>query len=112
MHINDSLVDDDFITFTTKGHNVIGVHGHKDKPANIVKELSCLTKKYYSLAIMGHRHHFSADEQHGTVIVSNGSLMGTDEYAKDLRVDSHATQNLIIVTEENPCACLYRIVLD
>ena len=112
VHINDSLVDDDFITFTTKGHNVIGVHGHKDKPANIVKELSCLTKKYYSLAIMGHRHHFSADEQHGTVIVSNGSLMGTDEYAKDLRVDSHATQNLIIVTEENPCACLYRIVLD
>lgn len=110
--IKDSEIDRDFINFEVLGHSIIGVHGHKDKPSEIVKELTCLTRKTYDLAIMGHRHHFSADEQQGTVIISNGSLMGTDNYAKDLRVASHATQNFIVVTNENPCECIYRICLN
>ena len=110
--IHSALIDDDIMKFTVLGHKVIGVHGHRDKPANIVKELTCLTRDIYDLAIMGHRHHFSADEQQGTVVVSNGSLMGTDDYAKDLRVSSRATQNLIIATQENVCESIYRICVD
>lgn len=112
VFINDAELDSDLITFDVFGYRVIGVHGHKDKPAEIVKQLSCLTRRNYDLAIMGHRHHFSADEQQGTVILSNGSLMGTDNYAKDLRVSSHASQNFIIVSTDNPCECIYRICLN
>lgn len=109
IEIHDPIYDEDFIAFEALGHNVIGVHGHKDRPQNIIQDMTCLTKKNYSLAVMGHRHHFSADEQQGVVIVSNGSLMGTDGYAKDLRLTSEPTQNLIILSRDNPCECVYRI---
>ena len=71
-----------------------------------------MTHKHYDLVVTAHLHHFSADERHETVVVSNGSLMGVDTYAKNLRLTSKSSQNLIIVTDYSPCACIYRIVLN
>lgn len=111
VHINDNTIDPDIITFETMGYNIIGVHGDKDKPATVVDHLTVFTHQHYDLMLTAHLHHFSAEEKNETVVVSNGSLMGTDTFAKNLRLSSKPTQNLIIVSEDSPCEIIYRIVL-
>jgi hypothetical protein len=102
---------DDIITFRVLGHEIAAVHGHKDKPITIIDNLSMMTKKHYDLILSSHLHHFSCDEKNETVLVSNSSLMGTDEFAQSLRLTSKPSQNLIILTKENPVYCIYKINL-
>lgn len=109
---NDNHYGKDIATFTVLGHEVIGVHGDKEKPHHLVEALSLFTKKHYDLVLTAHMHHFSADEKNETLVVANASLMGTDEYARDLRLNSKPSQNLIVASEDNVLAALYRIVLD
>ena len=102
----------DIVAFNVLGHNVIGVHGDKEKPQHLVEALSLLTKGHYDLVLTAHMHHFSADEKNETLVIANASLMGTDEYAKDLRLNSKPSQNLIIVSDNNVMETLYRIPLE
>ena len=38
--------------------------------------------------------------------------MGTDSYAKDLRLDSQPSQNIIIATRDSVCDYIRRVPLD
>ena len=71
-----------------------------------------MTHDTYDLVLSAHKHHFSCDEQNMCTRVSNSSLMGTDSYSEELRLSAVPSQNLIIVTDENPVHCIYRIRLD
>ena len=64
------------------------------------------------MILTAHLHHFSADEKDDTLTISNGSLMGTDTYSKNLRLYSRPSQNLIIATPNNCFYSLERMVLD
>ena len=108
---HDNYWGPDICTFTCKGFNIIGVHGDKDKQSNMIDKLSAFTKEHYDLVISAHLHHFSADESNETLLISGGSLMGTDEFATSLRLSSKPSQNVIIVTDDNVCDSLYRVVL-
>lgn len=111
IHTNN-MYGDDIITFTNNfGHEIAGVHGHKDNPTKVIDNLSMMTKKHYDLILSSHLHHFSANEKNETVLISNSSLMGTDEYAQSLRLTSKPSQNLIIMTSENPVYCIHKINL-
>lgn len=112
VKIHDNVLGPDIITFKEKGYNILGVHGDKDEPTNIVRKMSTMTHEYYDLMLTAHLHHFSADEQNETLILSNGSLMGTDEYAFDKRLSSKASQNFIVVTDKCVAEAIYRIVLN
>ena len=101
----------DIITCNVLGHDIIGVHGDNDRPTDALEKLSLMTHKHYDMLCTAHRHHFAADEQHQSVVVSNGSLMGVDSYAEKLRLTSDPSQTMIIATEDNVCDCIYRIVL-
>ena len=109
---DENMFAPDMITFETLGHKVIGVHGDKDKPTQVIQNLSLMTQNHYDLVLTSHRHHFSADEVNQTLLLSNGSIMGTDEYAEKLRLSAKPSQNLIIVSEDNVMETLYRIVLN
>ena len=111
VKICDNEFGADIITCKVLGHEVIGVHGDNDRPTNALEKLSLMTHKHYSMLCTAHLHHFSADEQHQSVVVSNGSLMGVDSYAEKLRLTSDPTQTMIISTQDNVCECIYRIVL-
>lgn len=100
----------DIITFRVFTHKVVGVHGDKDKPSNVVQNMSLMTKEHYDLVLTSHRHHFSADEINQTLLISNGSLCGVDEYSEKLRLSAYPSQNLIIVSPGNVMEALYRIV--
>lgn len=110
--IHENEYDEGIITFKCHNYEIVGVHGDHDKPGKVVDNMSLMTHRHYDLVVTAHLHHFSADECNETVVVSNGSLMGTDTYAKNLRLSSKASQNLIIATDDSPCACIYRIILN
>ena len=112
ISINENEYDADIVSFTSLGHRILGVHGDKDKPNLVVDSLSMMTKERPDLILTAHMHHFSADEKNEVLVVSNGSMMGTDTYAKNLRLTSKPSQNLIIVSDDCVMETLYRIVLD
>lgn len=100
----------DLITFDTMGYKVIGCHGDKD-PIKNIDHLSMMTEQHYDLLLTAHAHHFACEEKNRTVALGNGTLMGTDSFAQRLRLSSTPSQNLIIVSNDNPTECIYRIVL-
>ena len=109
IHMNEFA--DDIITFKIFDHKVAAVHGHKDKPNKIIDGLTTFTKNHVDLVCAAHYHHFSAEEKNDTVLISNSSLMGTDDYATDLRLSAKPSQVLIISTKDNPVYNVYRIIL-
>lgn len=111
VQINDNFWSDDIIDLNVLGHHVGAVHGHLDKVNSVVNNLTLLTKNSYDLICTAHMHHFSADEQNQCVVVSNPSLMGTDNYAQDLRLTSKPAQVLIKVSYINPCDEIKKINL-
>ena len=111
VEINDNKYGEDIITFKCKGYNIAGCHGDKDSPIKIVDNLSMMTRESFDMVLTAHLHHFSADEKNQILVISNPSILSTDDYAKNLRLSSKSAQNLIIVSDENVMECLYRIVL-
>ena len=103
---------DDIISFETFGHSVVAVHGHKDKLDKVIDNMTHMTRQRNELILTGHFHHFSADENHECLRLSNGSLMGVDQFANDLRLTSKPSQNLIIVSEYDVAEAIYKIKLD
>ena len=102
---------DDIIAFETLGHNVAAVHGHKDKLNKVIDNMCAMTRRRNDLVLSAHLHHLTMDESHECLRISNGSLMGTDTYAADLRLTNKPSQSLIIVSKENVCDVFYRILL-
>ena len=112
VHINGNDFGDDIVCFDCRGHKVAGVHGDKDKPTTVVDNISLMTKEHFDLILTAHMHHFSADEKNETIVVSNGSLMGTDEYARKLRLSAKPSQNFIVVTDKCVIDSIHRILVD
>ena len=114
INVNTNVVDDDIMTFKVLNgkYCVGGVHGHKDRPGKVVENLTLMTKIKFDLILSAHFHHFSADEKNETLVVSNGSLMGVDKYAMDLRLTSKPSQNIILVDDKSVLADIHRVVLD
>lgn len=109
---HENKYDPEITTFTCNGFNILGVHGDKDKLNTIVEKMSVMTHEHYDLILTAHLHHFSCDEQNETLVISNGSMLGTDTFAKNLRLTSKPSQNLIIVDRKNVAECIYRIILS
>ena len=109
VKFNSNEFSEDITTFNVLGHNVVATHGDNDKPSDVIRNLTMLTKKFYDLCLTAHRHHFYASEDDMTVHISNGSLIGVDNYSQDLRMTSRPSQTLVIVSKENPVECIYPI---
>lgn len=93
-------------------HNIAFVHGHKDRQATMVSSINNFTQKHYDMICSAHFHHFSANEECGTFMIANGSLMGTDDHAYDLRLHSNPSQTFIEVSKENVVECIKKIDLN
>ena len=100
----------DLITFETLGYKVIAAHGDRD-PVKNIDHLSMMTEQHYDILLTAHMHHFNCEEKNRCVALGNSSLMGVDSYAQKLRLSADPSQNLIIVSKDNPVECVYRILL-
>lgn len=99
VNIKENAYGLDIINFTCLGFNVCGVHGHKDSTDKIVNNLSHITQQHFDLVLTAHLHSFAVMED-DTVVIRNGSLMGTDDYAIDLRKRAKPSQTLLIVSAD------------
>ena len=93
-------------------YTALGVHGHKDKIGKVVSNLTLLTDCKPDIILTAHYHHFEAKEENYSLVISNGTLMGVDDYSYDLRKASKPTQNLILVSKDNPAKYICRVICE
>lgn len=110
--IHNNVISPDIVKFECLGHTILGVHGDKDPVTTLVPKLPVFIKEQPDLILSAHNHHFRCEEVNEIIVLSNSSIMGTDDYAFDKRLSAKPSQNLIFVTEDNPMADLKRIVVD
>ena len=108
----DNKFGDDICSFDVFGFKVLGVHGDKDPQQKILNQLINFTQEHYDMVLSAHKHHFFADEQNETELYSNGSLMGTDDYAIKLRCNNKPSQLFIVADKDNISRNIYKIKLD
>ena len=67
ISFHKNTFSDDIITFKCLGYNIVGVHGHKDKPNKIIDGITTYTHTHQDLILSAHYHHFSAEEKNETL---------------------------------------------
>ena len=77
----------------------------------ILNKLCAFTQLHLDAVLSAHMHHFSVDESNETELFCNGSLMGTDDYAHELRLNSNPSQTLLVATPDNISSVIYKIKL-
>lgn len=112
INIHENEFGQEIITCECNGYKVGGVHGHNDHPNQVINNITTLIQQHFDLICTAHLHHFSADEDNETRLVSNGSLMGTDTLAQKIRKNSRPSQNLIIVSEKSVTEAIIPIMVD
>lgn len=93
----DNLIDDNIGLIEVNGKNIYYVHGHLDNPSSVIQDLSLSTGIKADYVFMAHYHKRYVDEKYFSKIFINGSLCGTDEFAKNKRLFSKASQSLMVI---------------
>lgn len=108
----DGYIDNSINSFVTRGDKLFYlVHGDKDTPSNVVKNLTLMTGTKPDAVLMAHRHHNAYDTQYGVKVIQMGCVVGTDDHCVDLRISGEPEQCVIITTSERTVKCLYDIGL-
>ena len=84
-------------------------HGDKCSVSSIRQNCINLIGQVPDECYVGHYHHHEVKDEGGTVIVMNGSLMGTDSFAMSRRLNSKPSQVLRVYGDD---ICTYNIALE
>lgn len=115
IHICDDCerLDNTISEFTTRGDKLFYiVHGDKDSPSNVVKNLTLMSGVKPDGIIMGHRHNNSLSTEHSVKIVQCGCVVGMDDYCIDKRISGEPEQCVFITSKNRTVKCLYDIGLN
>ena len=113
INICDTRIDNTISSFKTRGNKLFYiVHGDRDTPSNVVKNLTLMSGVKPDGIIMGHRHHNSLDSEHNVKIIQCGCVVGTDDYCVDKRITGRPEQCVFITSENKTIKCLYDIGLN
>lgn len=113
IHICNSCIDSTISSFKTRGNKLFYiVHGDKDAPNNVVKNLTLMSGVKPDGIIMGHRHTNGLSSEHNVKIIQCGCVVGSDAYCIDKRITGRPEQCVFITSENRTVKCLYDIGLD
>lgn len=116
VHIYDdgyNKIDSTISAFVTRGgKRFYIVHGDKDAPSNVVKNLTLMSGTKPDGIIMGHRHSNGLSSEHKVKIIQCGCVVGTDDYCVDKRISGEPEQCVFITSENRTVKCLYDIGLN
>lgn len=93
------------------GYNCVGVHGDKDKPQSVVENITAITGEVPDYVFIGHFHNANEFTINQSEVLVNGSFVGVDEYAFNLRKNSPPAQKFIVMSNRGK-ECSYNIRLD
>lgn len=100
---------EDFLLYEmNNGKTVLCTHGDKDSKGSLVDNYVGLLGEIPNEIHIGHWHSFKVEDNNGIEIVTNGSVVGTDDYAVSIRKNSPRSQTLRIYDKN---VCSYNIKL-
>lgn len=103
VNINYGMTEE-FIRLNVLGNEICAVHGDLDSKNNSELVLSAIYRRLFNAnmqyMISGHMHHKYTNEVAGIEHMIVGSLVGTDDYAKDKRLFSRPSQTMFIFGRE------------
>lgn len=106
----ENEVGDDIIVYDVLNTKIVAMHGDKDKMGSVLNNTIKMLKIFPDVISLGHYHHHFELEEFDCEVSVNGSLKGTDNYAKNIRKRGTAMQKLKIYNE-NGQLCTYKIKL-
>lgn len=116
VHIRNNFaerIDSTISAFRTRGNKLFYiVHGDKDSPSSVVKNLTLMSGTKPDGIIMGHRHCNGLSTEYKVKIIQCGCVVGTDDYCVDKRISGEPEQCVIITSENRAVKCLYDVGLD
>lgn len=101
----------DMALFNVRGHNVVAVHGDKDKPSDVVQNMTMLLGYQPDIIMMGHRHTNGLHTEAGTKVIQSGSVSGTDDYAISIRKYNPPEQTISVIDDKG-LLCFYNVNLE
>lgn len=106
-------IDSTISAFRTRGNKLFYiVHGDKDSPSSVIKNLTLMSGTKPDGIIMGHRHCNGLSTEYKVKIIQCGCVVGTDDYCVDKRISGEPEQCVIITSEKRAVKCLYDVGLD
>lgn len=99
----------DFIKYNIGNRVICLSHGQYDKANEVIEDFSKIYKCVPNEIHLGHTHSYKDINDSNIYITVNGSLMGSDEYAVNLRKITKPSQNLIVYDEDR---CIIEIIVD
>lgn len=100
---------DDFLIYEmNNGRTILCTHGDKDNRGSLVNNYVNLLGKIPNEIHIGHWHSYKIEDNNGIEIVTNGSIIGADDYAISLRKNTPRSQVLRIYDRD---ICSYNITL-
>lgn len=87
----------DMASFDIMGMKAVAVHGDKDSFGNVVNNVSAMTKYVPDIIFTAHHHHTHYEDLQKCRVISNGSIVGMDDYSEKLRLHAYPSQNAVIV---------------
>lgn len=109
--IHNNTIEPEIAMFNIRGNNVFAAHGHKDSPANVVQNFTCMFGIKPDIVLLGHRHTNGMTTVSNTKIIESGCVSGNDQYAISIRKINRPEQTVSVIGE-NGLICLYDIQLD
>lgn len=83
------------------GKIVMFSHGHNDSINTVFQNWVGATGQYIHFMLLGHYHNEKAKSFQNARVYVNGSIVGTEEYAKGKRLFSKPSQTLLVFDKEN-----------
>jgi predicted phosphodiesterase len=100
---------EDWIAYRIGSRSVFLEHGDKSSVASAREKAINLLGYVPDTIMFGHFHHLEVNDDNGTDIVVNGSVMGSDSYAVKRRLNTPPYQVMQIYDGED--VCTYKIIL-
>ena len=100
---------EDWVAYSIGNRKIFLEHGDKTNLASIRTKAINVLGYVPDEILTGHLHHMEVIEEHGTDIVVNGSVMGTDSYAMKHRLHTEPYQVLRIYNGDD--VCTYKVML-
>lgn len=85
------------VFFKVCGLNFAAVHGDKDKFDTLVGKLMTMHREPLDCILTAHNHHTHYQDVQKCRVISNGSLVGMDDYGERLRMVNYPSQNILTV---------------
>ena len=108
IYDNDDPIE--IARFDVYGNHIMAAHGDRDNPQTVVQNFTMIFGVKPDIVYLGHRHTNGLSTVFGSRVVESGSLIGTNNYAQDIRKVSKPEQTVSVV-DKNGLVCLYDIVL-